>query len=195
MPSTQSQADLRPSPKTAFVSRRRPNNAYKAGKFLAPSRCAADGRDRAESLVFAITPSSLDETAIGRPFLSPSDSSEDPDSWPAVGAAGKGAKRPARPLRAGTAAGRSYPFFLPTFSSEVLAPWFADRTKETRPKRGLIRLHSALNEFVGPAGAPSRSHSSSLDHRRRPEMLRTAIATAFFWPTITTSRLPRVTPV
>src|SRR5882724_10611968 len=41
----------------------------------------------------------------------------------------------------------------------------------------------------------SASHSRSFDHRRRPEMLRTAIATAFFWPTSTTSFLPRVTPV
>src|ERR1700680_4768201 len=39
------------------------------------------------------------------------------------------------------------------------------------------------------------SHSFSFDHRRRPETLRTAIATAFFWPTSTTSRFPRVTPV
>src|SRR4051812_19865737 len=31
--------------------------------------------------------------------------------------------------------------------------------------------------------------------RRRPDTLRTAITTAFFWPTSTTSRLPRVTPV
>src|ERR1700738_1812080 len=41
----------------------------------------------------------------------------------------------------------------------------------------------------------SASHSWSFDHRRRPEMLRTAIATAFFWPTSPTSFLPRVTPV
>src|SRR5262244_3450860 len=40
-----------------------------------------------------------------------------------------------------------------------------------------------------------RSHSASFDQRRRPETLRTAIATAFFWPTSTTSFLPRVTPV
>ena len=40
-----------------------------------------------------------------------------------------------------------------------------------------------------------RSHSPSFDQRRRPETLRTAMATAFFWPTSTTSRLPRVTPV
>ena len=47
--------------------------------------------------------------------------------------------------------------------------------------------------FCLPAGAAS--HSFSFDHRRRPETLRTAIATAFFWPTSTTSRFPRVTPV
>ena len=39
------------------------------------------------------------------------------------------------------------------------------------------------------------SHSSSLDQRRRPETFLTAIATAFFWPTSTTSFFPRVTPV
>jgi hypothetical protein len=39
------------------------------------------------------------------------------------------------------------------------------------------------------------SHSANLDHRRRPEALRTAMATAFFCPTKTTSRLPLVTPV
>jgi hypothetical protein len=42
---------------------------------------------------------------------------------------------------------------------------------------------------------PGRSHSCSFDQRRRPETLRTAMATAFFCPTNTTSRLPRVTPV
>ena len=41
----------------------------------------------------------------------------------------------------------------------------------------------------------SPSHSLSFDQRRRPETLRTAMATAFFCPTSTTSRLPRVTPV
>ncbi len=49
-----------------------------------------------------------------------------------------------------------------------------------------------------PDSAPSvgrASHSSSFDQRRRPEKLRTAMATAFFCPTSTTSRLPRVTPV
>ncbi len=41
----------------------------------------------------------------------------------------------------------------------------------------------------------SASHSFNFDHRRRPDTLRTAIATAFFWPTSTTSFLPLVTPV
>jgi hypothetical protein len=39
------------------------------------------------------------------------------------------------------------------------------------------------------------SHSASFDQRCRPETFFTAIATAFFWPTRTTSFLPRVTPV
>jgi hypothetical protein len=43
--------------------------------------------------------------------------------------------------------------------------------------------------------AAGQSHSSSFDHRRRPEMFFTAMATALFCPTSTTSRLPRVTPV
>jgi hypothetical protein len=43
-------------------------------------------------------------------------------------------------------------------------------------------------------GVPGRSHSLSFDQRRRPDTLRTAMTTAFFCPTNTTSRLPRVTP-
>jgi hypothetical protein len=39
------------------------------------------------------------------------------------------------------------------------------------------------------------NHSASFDHRRLPEALRTAMTTAFFCPTKTTSRLPLVTPV
>ena len=39
------------------------------------------------------------------------------------------------------------------------------------------------------------NHSFNFDQRRRPDTLRTAMAAAFFWPTSTTSRLPRVTPV
>ncbi len=37
---------------------------------------------------------------------------------------------------------------------------------------------------------PGRSHSFSFDQRRRPETLRTAMATAFFCPTSTTRCLP-----
>ena len=61
-----------------------------------------------------------------------------------------------------------------------------------QPARDLVRGRpdGARPYPLGPA-----SHSRSFDHRRRPEMLRTAIATAFFWPTSTTSFLPRVTPV
>ena len=45
------------------------------------------------------------------------------------------------------------------------------------------------------AGRFGRNHSASFDHRRRPATLRTAMATAFFCPTSTTSFFPRVTPV
>jgi hypothetical protein len=37
------------------------------------------------------------------------------------------------------------------------------------------------------SGGFGRSHSLSFDHRRRPETLRTAMATAFFCPISTTS--------
>ena len=43
--------------------------------------------------------------------------------------------------------------------------------------------------------ADTANHSFSFDHRCRPDTFRTAIATAFFWPTSTTRRFPRVTPV
>ena len=39
------------------------------------------------------------------------------------------------------------------------------------------------------------SHSLNFDHLFRPETFLTAIATAFFCPTSTTSRFPRVRPV
>ena len=47
----------------------------------------------------------------------------------------------------------------------------------------------------GESDGAGRSHSCSFDQRRRPETLCTAMAMAFFCPTRTTSRLPRVTPV
>jgi hypothetical protein len=39
---------------------------------------------------------------------------------------------------------------------------------------------STRHAYLLPGGGPGRSHSSSFDHRRRPETLRTAMATAFF---------------
>ena len=60
-----------------------------------------------------------------------------------------------------------------------------------------IRDHhdQAVSDFRRLRIAVAANHSFSFDHRRRPETLRTAMATAFFWPTRTTRRLPRVTPV
>ena len=69
------------------------------------------------------------------------------------------------------------------------------RTSGCCRKFGLTALQSTFDELNDREGEPSRSHSSSFDQRRRPDTLRTAIAMAFFWPTRTTSRLPRVTPV
>jgi uncharacterized protein (UPF0335 family) len=57
------------------------------------------------------------------------------------------------------------------------------------------RTSITFNGFDDREGVLSRSHSSSFDRRRRPETLRTAMEIAFFWPTRTTSLLPRVTPV
>jgi hypothetical protein len=56
---------------------------------------------------------------------------------------------------------------------------------------GDARHHALTQRFETSA----LSHSVSFDQRRRPETLRTAMAMAFFCPTRTTSRLPRVTPV
>jgi hypothetical protein len=74
------------------------------------------------------------------------------------------------------------------------------RLSTTNPQVTLRDLHRHRTSARGGAiadarGAPMRSRSSSFDQRRRPDRLRTAIAMAFFWPTRTTSRLPRVTPV
>ena len=64
-----------------------------------------------------------------------------------------------------------------------------------RRTSGCFQLQSTFNGLDDREGALSRSHSSSFDQRRLPDTLRTAIATAFFWPTRTTSRVPRVMPV
>jgi hypothetical protein len=47
---------------------------------------------------------------------------------------------------------------------------------------------------MGIEGA-EQSHAFSFDHLRRVCLPFTAIAIAFFWPTMTTRRLPRVTAV
>src|SRR6266568_8091353 len=84
----------------------------------------------------------------------------------------------------------------------VTAPRF-DRTgsmarrgsarSELEIERGERPTHHGLFCELSPLG--EASHSCSFDQRRRPETLRTAMATAFFWPTSTTSFFPRVTPV
>jgi hypothetical protein len=72
-----------------------------------------------------------------------------------------------------------------------------DRECFSRYRRGIF-LVSQGQPFIASRvlrSVADRSHSRSFDQRRRPETPRTAMATAFFWPTRTTSRLPRVTPV
>jgi hypothetical protein len=70
---------------------------------------------------------------------------------------------------------------------------------KTRVFKGLNSSFQGGRIFWCHAGKASTlfvlSHSASFDQRRRPEALRTAIATAFFCPTMTTSRLPLVTAV
>jgi hypothetical protein len=69
---------------------------------------------------------------------------------------------------------------------------YLPRTRQTGHRevieaQGVEALHVVLFE--------ADIHSFSFDHRRRPETFLTAMATAFFWPTRTTRRFPRVTPV
>jgi hypothetical protein len=90
---------------------------------------------------------------------------------------------------------------------DLSEPWRASACRKQRQRSAkpatnfrcrkfdLTALQSTFDEFDDREGAPSRSHSSNFDQRRRPDTLRTAIAMAFFWPTRTTSLLPRVTPV
>jgi hypothetical protein len=47
----------------------------------------------------------------------------------------------------------------------------------------MVKFHLAPQRQL--ATMDGRSHSCSFDHRRRPDTLRTAMATAFFWPTRT----------
>ena len=72
----------------------------------------------------------------------------------------------------------------PTMSRLENAP---SRLEVARMTAALVDLF--CRSFAVPPAA------ISFDQRRRPETLRTATATAFFCPTSTTRRLPRVTPV
>ena len=67
--------------------------------------------------------------------------------------------------------------------------------RQASESAGFTMPQPVFDFVAGERNVPSRSHSPSLDQRRRPDTLRTAIAMAFFCPTSTTSRLPRVMPV
>ena len=63
------------------------------------------------------------------------------------------------------------------------------------PQKVLATMAQLAMPDCRETGGFGRSHSLSFDHRFRPDTLCTAMATAFFCPTSTTSFLPRVTPV
>ena len=67
--------------------------------------------------------------------------------------------------------------------------------READESGGDVARDEDVEQQVDDGHDGALSHSSSFDHRRRPATFRTAMATAFFCPTSTTSRLPRVTPV
>src|SRR5271166_2472640 len=77
----------------------------------------------------------------------------------------------------------------------------SERVHNGRPAPlGPVRLRGTVychKDACGPGVTidAAQSHSFNFDHRRRPDTLCTAMAIAFRWPTSTTSRLPRVTPV
>ncbi len=82
---------------------------------------------------------------------------------------------------ASTASPRSTP------SSGCACRWMAKPARRWRPD-----LRQAAS---ASAGRPASSHSRSLVQRRPPRLPRTACARARRWPTSTTTRRPRVTPV
>ena len=71
-----------------------------------------------------------------------------------------------------------------------------DLVLTSRP-RGLNAelLEHPQREGLDPYTRPAASHSPSFDQRRTSREPFTAIASAFFWPTSTTSFRPRVRPV
>ena len=155
MPSTRSQVVLRPSPKTAFVSRMRPNDTRKSREVY-PLHHDGGLTDAAEQKVWSSL-SRLPAWTRRRSGVLPCRLPTVPKTpIPGRPSARRTRARSARldPCAPGRRLAGPILFSCPIFSSEVLAPWFADRTKETKPKRGLIRLRSAFYEFVGPALAP-----------------------------------------
>ena len=91
-------------------------------------------------------------------------------------------------------------------STSVLFEWntiparqigsYANRSNHTHQRFSAVGLCGARFEDGGRTWTEDPAiHSFNLDHRRRPDTFFTAMATAFFCPTRTTSRLPRVTPV
>jgi hypothetical protein len=83
------------------------------------------------------------------------------------------------------------------FSLAALTRWSERQPFGKASYSSCGKLPPALHNYHAdlPEGALGRSHSPSFDQRCRPEMLRTAMASAFFCPTKMTSRLPRVIPV
>ena len=69
------------------------------------------------------------------------------------------------------------------------------RAEETEPRVRPFYLCTVFPECSSRHPEPLAIHSSSFDQRFLPETFLTAMAAAFFWPTSTTSRLPRVMPV
>jgi len=72
---------------------------------------------------------------------------------------------------------------------------FCDLQVKTNPRLATTHIPRSISRLGTAYGVAGVSHSRSFDHLFRPETLRTAMATAFFCPAITTSRLPRVSPV
>ncbi len=64
-----------------------------------------------------------------------------------------------------------------------------------RPELSTARMIDYAEKLAKAKGVVGISNSRNFDHRRRPRLLRTAMAITFFCPTSTTSRLPRVMPV
>jgi hypothetical protein len=74
--------------------------------------------------------------------------------------------------------------------------WCWPRPSWAAPERSSdIRLARSLERQPATARTLQANHSPSLEHLRVSTLPLTAIPTACFWPTRTTSLLPRVMPV